>query len=247
MYYIYKTTNLINGKTYIGQHKFDLGKNDSYIGSGKLLWKAIKKYGKENFKKEILEVALSKFEVNILEKYYIAKERAIGKAEYNLADGGLGGNLSGENHPLYGKPSYWRGKNLSPEHCKKISENNAHYWKGKHHSPETCQKISEANSGEKHPFYGKHHTEESNEKNRQSHLGRETWMKGKHHTEEANEKNRQAHLGRRLSPETRKKVSENSAKPKMAKEYKEYKANGGILKWNEWQKEYKRHSFEINR
>ena len=52
--YIYKTTNLINGKIYIGQHKsssFDT----NYYGSGKLLIKALKKYGKENFKIELIE------------------------------------------------------------------------------------------------------------------------------------------------------------------------------------------------
>jgi hypothetical protein len=52
--YIYITTNLINNKKYIGQHKsksFDL----NYLGSGKLIVEAIKKYGKDNFKTEVIE------------------------------------------------------------------------------------------------------------------------------------------------------------------------------------------------
>lgn len=56
---IYKTTNLLNGKIYIGQ---DRNNNPNYYGSGKLLKLAIKKYGKENFTKEILCVITSNFE-----------------------------------------------------------------------------------------------------------------------------------------------------------------------------------------
>ena len=52
MKHIYKITNLINNKIYIGQHN---GKRPWYFGSGKLLKYALDKYGRENFKKDILE------------------------------------------------------------------------------------------------------------------------------------------------------------------------------------------------
>ena len=63
---IYKTTNLINGKIYVGQ---DTKNNPNYLGSGKILKFALKKYGIENFKKEILEECLTLDELNELEKY----------------------------------------------------------------------------------------------------------------------------------------------------------------------------------
>jgi hypothetical protein len=49
---IYKTTNIVNGKIYIGQDKYD---NPNYLGSGKILQLSFQKYGIENFRKEILE------------------------------------------------------------------------------------------------------------------------------------------------------------------------------------------------
>ena len=85
--YIYKITNNLNGKTYIGQHKSNL-KDDNYFGSGTVIKQAIKKYGKENFTKTIIQECLTQEELNKAEIQWIKKEKSIGKAEYNIAGGG---------------------------------------------------------------------------------------------------------------------------------------------------------------
>lgn len=86
---IYKTTNMVNGKFYVGQDS----KNDpSYFGSGLLINKSIKKYGLENFKKEILEYCNSKEELNNREKFWISELSAT-TLGYNIANGGSGGDL----------------------------------------------------------------------------------------------------------------------------------------------------------
>jgi group I intron endonuclease len=90
---IYKTTNLINGNFYIGQ---DSKNNPKYLGSGKLLNQAIKKYGRENFAKEILEHCMTKQELNNREVYWISELKPI----YNIAEGGTGGDTI-TNHPDY--------------------------------------------------------------------------------------------------------------------------------------------------
>jgi hypothetical protein len=63
--FVYITTNLINGKKYLGKHN---GKHEGYLGSGTILKTAIKKYGKENFKREIIKECSSDKEAYELEK-----------------------------------------------------------------------------------------------------------------------------------------------------------------------------------
>lgn len=87
---IYKTTNLENGKIYIGYHE-TLDIFDSYLGSGSILKKAIQKYGKDNFKKEIIYVFPSREEAITKEIELVNEEFIQRKDTYNLKLGGEGG------------------------------------------------------------------------------------------------------------------------------------------------------------
>lgn len=85
---IYKTTNLINGKIYIGQ---SINDDPKYLGSGVFLKNAIEKHGKENFIKEIIDNTDSVDELNEKEIYWIEKYNSTDKnIGYNLCSGGKG-------------------------------------------------------------------------------------------------------------------------------------------------------------
>jgi hypothetical protein len=87
---IYETINLINGKRYIGK---DTHNDSEYLGSGRILTKAIAKYGKENFKKIILECCNSIEELNSREKHWIKTTNAQKSVMYyNVGEGGEGGD-----------------------------------------------------------------------------------------------------------------------------------------------------------
>lgn len=87
---VYKITNLINNKFYIGAHA-TINVNDSYMGSGKLIYLAIKKYGLSNFKKDILYVLKSKKEMYNKERFIVNRKFINRKDTYNLKIGGTGG------------------------------------------------------------------------------------------------------------------------------------------------------------
>ena len=91
--FIYITTNNINGKKYIGQRKYDSQEKwKEYLGSGVYLNRAINKYGKENFSKEIIEECDTKEKLNEREKYWISYYNAVNSENfYNIANGGDGG------------------------------------------------------------------------------------------------------------------------------------------------------------
>lgn len=158
-YCVYIHINKINGKAYVGQtcrnpkDRWDYGygyKNQEYF------YRAIRKYGWNNFEHEVIASKLTKDEADNFEKLLIEKLNLLNpKYGYNLHEGGSGGRMSeatkqklrkansGENHPIYGK-----------------------------HLPEsTRKKISNAKTGEKNNFYGKHHSEESKQKIREANSG----------------------------------------------------------------------------
>lgn len=163
-------SNQINGKKYIGQHKSQ-NINDSYMGSGIILKKAFKKYGKKHFKKTLLEKCYSLEEMDKKEIYYIKIFNAVlSPYFYNLASGG---SVHLEFLPLEKRKSFIErmresalNRDQKPyrtlEFRKKLSkltkgENNGMY--GKIHSKETINKIltnrNRDYNGVNNPNYGK--------------------------------------------------------------------------------------------
>jgi len=123
---VYKTTNIITGKIYVGK---DERNDSSYIGSGYLLKKSIKKYGKENFIKEILEECDTRESLEERERFWIRELNALDpKIGYNVAEGGSGGNTylgktEEELIEIRQKISdAGKGRKFSEEHRKKLAE-----------------------------------------------------------------------------------------------------------------------------
>jgi group I intron endonuclease len=162
--YIYKTTNLINNKIYIGQ-KYSNKFIKTYLGSGKIIKQAIKKYGKENFKVKILYKANSIKRLDEAEKVYIEIYNSTNtKIGYNISIGGHAPMLN-RNHTKKAKLKISigkRGVKLTENHKQKISISNIgkhNYWDGKHLSEEHKEKVSNSMKGKKNGL-GSKHTEE---------------------------------------------------------------------------------------
>lgn len=140
--YIYITKNLINGKRYIGQHKSKT-KDKYYLGSGIILNKAIRKYGRSNFKLKIIYSAESNEELDFAEKTFIKAFNAVkNPLFYNIHEGGTGGNT---------KAGY------TPEQREKYRDK----FRGKNNPM--------YNIGNKHPLYGIGHTEDTKIKISENH------------------------------------------------------------------------------
>jgi hypothetical protein len=102
LYHIYKITNKINNKIYVGFHKTD-NINDGYMGSGKLIIKAIEKYGIDNFTKEILYSFDTKEEAEKCEAAIVDKHFTLREDTCNIAIGGNVRIMYGENNGFFGK------------------------------------------------------------------------------------------------------------------------------------------------
>ena len=148
-YQIYNTVNKINGKNYIGQHKCESRKRKGYLGSGIYLKAALKKYGKDNFEKTILDVCETKEQADFLEIKYIAFYRLGGLCQYNIADGGEGftGNHTEKSKRKMSKSH--KGIKLSEEHKKNVAAANKGKNKGAKFSKEHKEKLSMAKKGRK--------------------------------------------------------------------------------------------------
>lgn len=95
---IYKTTNLLNGRFYIGMHSTK-NPDDGYLGSGKRLKAEVKKHGRENFKREILEILPTRNALEEREAQIVTKELRTDPLCLNLKNGGEGGGkIWSEDH-----------------------------------------------------------------------------------------------------------------------------------------------------
>ncbi len=155
-YYFYRITNLVNNKKYLGIHK-TINLNDGYLGSGILIKNAIKKYGRENFKKEILIFCKSYEDLIFLEELIITKEITENNNYYNLDTGGKNGEHSQQTknkirESINNSEKFLKAKNEG----KFISRGNlGKTHKGKYTlSEEAKQKIRNAKIGNKNPMYG---------------------------------------------------------------------------------------------
>ena len=171
--YIYKITNKLNGKVYIGQHKTDKKELDYTYWSGynkttartsiRPIILAIKKYGKRNFKREIVMWVDSLDHANEKEAHFITRLNTLAPNGYNIREGGDNGD------PLAGKTKQEK-KDINDRISKSVSalwqdpeyrKTQIEKHKGHKASEETKKKMRNANGGENHPMYGKKHSEES--------------------------------------------------------------------------------------
>lgn len=156
-HYIYKTTNLLSGRYYIGMHSTD-NLDDGYMGSGKRVKASIKKHGVTNHKFEILEFFNSREELALREEELVTMKEVINKECMNLKVGGTGG------WPPTAKQRFLEkmkdvdfkkmfGQKASERNKKQFEENKRertyfYDWNGKQHKPQTIEKIKATKAGQ---------------------------------------------------------------------------------------------------
>ena len=142
--YIYCTTNIVNGKKYVGLCTKNINESLNYYGSGTLFIKSFKKYEKHNFIKEILEDNLSYSNIHEREIYWISKINSKHPIGYNLCDGGRG-SLNPSDITRRKLSESHLGKKLTEEQKRKIGEKS----KNRKHTEESKNKLSVFHTGKK--------------------------------------------------------------------------------------------------
>ncbi len=251
-HYIYITTNIINEKQYIGDRSCNcLPENDkSYIGSGRPAFNnAVKKYGKKNFKKEILEILESRKETHKAEEKYIKLYKThISEDGYNISWAGGHGRINDTlsvaikekiSKSLKGRKfSKERRKNIS-DGLKNISEKLSENRKGLKLSEETKRKISLKQKGKKLSNETRKKMSESKKGKPNYKLrGKSPWNKDIPMEEDAkakmirNSTGVSRNKGGKLSEETKEKLRKSNLGKKQSKETieKRMKTMGDV--WN---------------
>lgn len=132
--FVYVTTNLINGKQYIGDHSTDKEfEEDYYYGSGKAIVSSFKKYGRDNFKLIPLEYFKTKQESFDAQERYITKYNSLVPNGYNISP--KGGCANGGNHSEISKQKISiKNKGHSINKGRKPTEEQKQRMKDNHHS-----------------------------------------------------------------------------------------------------------------
>ena len=222
---IYKITNIVNGKSYIGQTYRDVETRvfkehlRGHPSNCRLLSNAVKKHGANNFTYEILHDGIIPDFLDDLEREAIEKFNTIAPHGYNLTTGGAGGSRSEETRRKISETL--KGKTFSEETRRKLSE----AAQGRKLSKETRRKLSEANTGENHPNYGKPHSEETRRKISEGNKGEKNHFFGKQLSAEHRHKISEANVGRKRSEETRRKMSAHQKSPEHCRKISESKAS----------------------
>lgn len=178
---IYVYTNKVNGKVYVGRTCNSLrrraGRDGGRYKNCSYFWRAIQKYGWENFEGEIIEENLNDKEATERENFYIKK--------FNSADRKFGYNIQEDRKRSFSDSSRNKlcNKIVSEETRKKISKNHADVsgennpmW-GRHRTPEEKARLRQAS-------LGRIHSREACESMSRKHAGRIPWNKGKKMSEE---------------------------------------------------------------
>ena len=224
MGYVYKITNTVNQKSYIGISIYEpeTGRIQKHLSGygNRVISRAVKKYSREVFVYKILEDNVFPELLPDLEVEYIKQYQTVVPLGYNLTHGGEGSGIpseesrrkmsesrKGKKRPdLQGKKTWMFGKTHSAETLQKMSEakKGKKTWMfGKTHSEESKRKNSEAHKGlhvgEKHPMFGKTHSQESRRKMSESRKGLQAGEDhpffGKSHSEESKRKISETKLG----------------------------------------------------
>jgi len=159
-YTVYKITNVVNEKIYVGVHQTE-NLDGGYMGSGNLIKRAIRKYGVENFEKEYLAIFDNRDDMFDMEAIIVNEEFVTSSNTYNMKEGGFGGWIPGTNV---------KGNEAAVKKLQELHENDPEWveqfllktqqglreyykthpgscsFKGKQHTSESKKKIGSANA-----------------------------------------------------------------------------------------------------